>query len=75
MVLSCFDILVQKDDHTISPLKKGILYMIQKFFRLFKSPLVLLLGMALFLGGCGGCDGGGDADRDGDGGTFDRACG
>ena len=54
MVLSCFDILVQKDDHTISPLKKGILYMIQKFFRLFKSPLVLLLGMALFLGGCGG---------------------
>ena len=28
--------------------------MIQKFFRLFKSPLVLLIGMALFLGGCGG---------------------
>ena len=53
-MLSCFDILVQKDDHTISPLKKGILYMIQKFFRLFKSPLVLLIGMALFLGGCGG---------------------
>ena len=28
--------------------------MIQKFFRLFKSPLVLLLAMALLLGGCGG---------------------
>jgi len=39
---------------TISSLKKGFLSMIQKFFRLFKVPLVLLLAMALLLGGCGG---------------------